>query len=253
MHYHYQTIGEGEPIVFIHGVGQTHNAWELQKELEDQFQLFMPDLRGHGDSLITENMTLEYFAQDILKILDDNKVESAHFCGLSLGGVVVQEIYRQAPERVRTMILANTTSYAPNFAVDLIAEEQERALCELSDEEYIDLIACSNLYKPTDKELHQAIQTFQINREAYIPSLRAIGGINYLPMLGTSTPMHIIASENDAITPYRYNAQVMHLWANKAKMTVLKDAGHLSNIQKPQQFNKIVRDFIAEHTMKQTV
>jgi 3-oxoadipate enol-lactonase len=241
---HYQTIGKGEPIVFIHGLGQTQNAWELQKELADQFQLFIPTLRGHGESLITENMTLKYFADDILKMLDDNRIESAHFCGLSLGGVIVQEIFKQSPKLVRSMILANTTSYVPSFALDLAIQERESSLNQLSDEQYITQTAGNTLYKPTDQELHQAVKTFHINRETYVQSSRAIRGINYLPILGASTPIHIIASSNDNVTPYMYNAHLTKMWARGAKMSVLNNAGHLSNIQKPGQFNQIVRDFV---------
>jgi 3-oxoadipate enol-lactonase len=243
---HYQTIGKGEPLILIHGLGQTENAWELQKELSDQFQLFIPTLRGHGHSLITENITLKHFAQDILTMMDVNHIESAHFCGLSLGGVIVQEIFRQAPKRVKSMILANTTSYVPSFAFDLAIRDRERSLKQLSDEQYITQIAWNTLYKPTDKELYQAVKTFRINREAYIPSSKAIRGINYLPLLNTSTPIHIIASSNDNVTPYLYNAQVTKMWTPKAKLTVLNSTGHLSNIQKPMQFNQIVREFVGQ-------
>ena len=69
-------------------------------------------------------------------------------------------------------------------------------------------------------------------------------GLNYLPYLSTSTPIHIIASSNDNVTPYIYNARYTRMWARGAKMTVLNKAGHLSNIQKPVQFNQIVRDFV---------
>lgn len=241
---YYQTVGQGEPIVFIHGLGQTHNAWELQHELADQYELFIPTLRGHGSSLVTENMTLDYFAQDILNMLDHHGIESAHFCGLSLGGVIVQELYRQAPKRVRSMILANTTSYVPRFIADLAAQNREQALSQLTDDQYITQTAWNTLFRPTDKELHQAAKTFHINRETYIPSARAIRGINYLPMLRTSTPIQIIAASNDNVTPYIHNAHVMKMWANRAKMVVLNNTGHLSNIQKPQQFNKIIRNFI---------
>ncbi|PZX07920.1 pimeloyl-ACP methyl ester carboxylesterase [Psychrobacillus insolitus] len=242
----YQTIGKGEPLVFIHGLGQTQNAWELQKELSDQFQLFIPTLRGHGESLVTENMTLFHFAQDILKMLDENGIYSAHFCGLSLGGVIVQEIHSRAPKRVKSMILANTTSYVPSFAFDLAIRDRKNSLQQLSDEQYIAQIAWNTLHKPTEKELHQAVKTFRINREAYIPSSRAIRGINYLPLLNTSTPIHIIASSNDNVTPYLYNAQVTKMWAHKAKISVLNNTGHLSNIQKPMQFNQIVREFVGK-------
>ncbi len=240
----YQKIGKGNPLVFIHGLGQTQNAWELQKELSDQFQLFIPTLRGHGGSLVTGNMTLKYFAADILKMLDDNGIYSAHFCGLSLGGVIVQEICRQSSKRVRSMILANTTSYVPSFAFDLAYQDRIKILNQLSDEQYINHTVFNTLHMPTNKEMNQASNTFHLNREAYITSSKAIRGINYLPLLNTSIPIHIIASSDDKVTPCMYNAQVTKMWSRGAKMTVLNNTGHLSNIQKPGKFNQIVRNFV---------
>jgi len=63
-------------------------------------------------------------------------------------------------------------------------------------------------------------------------------------MLGASTPIHIIASSNDNVTPYMYNAHLTKIWARGAKMSVLNNAGNLSNIQKLGRFNQIVRDFV---------
>ena len=246
----YQMIGEGETLVLIHGLGQTQNAWELQKELSNQFKLFIPTLRGHGDSLTTANLTLKHFAQDILHMLDVNNIRSAHFCGLSLGGVIVQEIYSQAPRRVKSMILANTTSFVPGLSFDLTISDRERTFKQLSDEQYIMKVSRNALYRPTDNELQQAINTFKINRTAYIPASRAIRGINYLPLLNTHTPIHIITSSNDNVTPHIYNAQLTKLWSPGAKLSVIKDAGHLSNIQKPKVFNKIVSDFVENYNEK---
>ena len=80
-------------MVFIHGLEQTGEAWELQKELSEHYKLFIPTLRGHG-SAPKQEISLRHFANDVLSMLDQEGVYSAHFCGLSLGGVVVQEIHK---------------------------------------------------------------------------------------------------------------------------------------------------------------
>jgi len=241
----YRTIGEGQPLVLIHGLGQTGDAWKLQEELSEYFQLFIPTLRGHGTSPVTQNIALRYFAQDILSMLDENGIKSAHFCGLSLGGMIVQEIHSQAKKRVKSMILANTTSYVPGLLAELVLQDQERSLNRLSDEDYIKKIALNSLYRPSDETIHHALQTFHLNRETYIQTARATQGINYLMMLTfTKVPIQIISSSHDYVTPYLYNAYVTQWWARKAKLTLLNQTGHLSNIQKPAQFNSIVKTFI---------
>ena len=114
-----------------------------------------------------------------------------------------------------------------------------------SDEDYIKKIALNSLYRPSDETIHHALQTFHLNRETYIQTARATQGINYLMMLTlTTVPIQIISSSHDYVTPYLYNAYVTQWWARKAKLTLLNQTGHLSNIQKPAQFNSIVKAFI---------
>ena len=92
--------------------------------------------------------------------------------------------------------------------------------------------------------IHQALKAFHLNRTNYIQAARTIKGINYLPSLNTSTPIHIIASSHDKVTPYMYNAHFTKMWARRAGLTVFNGAGHLSNIQKAEQFNGVVKTFI---------
>lgn len=241
----YETIGNGEPLVLIHGLGQTHKAWDMQLELADQCRLFIPTLRGHGESKVTDNMTLEYFAADLLKMLDDNGITTAHFCGISLGGVVVQEILRQAPERVRSLILANTTSYVPCLPFDIAYRERIASLRRMNDAQYVDNVVNNALYMPTKRTQRKAKESFHLNRYTYEESAKAIRGINYLPDLNTNKLICIISSKEDSITPHMYNAQVTKFWTKRAELFVLSNAGHLSNIQRPAEFNRIVRDFVS--------
>lgn len=240
----HKTVGRGEPLVLIHGLGQTHHAWMHQEKLADQFQLFMPTLRGHGSTFATEPIKLSHFATDILRLLDEYDISSAHFCGISLGGVIAQEIHRLAPSRVRSMVLANTTSYVPSISAEYAIRERIRLLDKYSDESYIEDTVLNCLYRPNPIMCIEAAQTFQLNRDTYIASARSIKGIDYLSDLKTNTPIHLIASSHDRITPYLFNAHVTKWYAKKAKMTILNQTGHLSNIEKPEQFNQIIREFI---------
>ena len=109
----YQDIGKGTPLVMIHGLGSKKEAWEPQHELANLFRLILPDLRGHGETKLDQDLSIKNFAIDIIHLLDFLHIPSAYICGLSLGGIIAQEIYRQHPERVKGLILANTTSYIP--------------------------------------------------------------------------------------------------------------------------------------------
>jgi pimeloyl-ACP methyl ester carboxylesterase len=88
-------------------------GWQNKYELADQYELIIPDLRGHGECTKTNGISIENFAADIIGLLNELKVETAHFIGLSMGGAVVQEIYRQAPNLCRSLMLVSTFHYFP--------------------------------------------------------------------------------------------------------------------------------------------
>lgn len=243
----FKVVGDGEPLVLIHGLGQTYKAWKYQEELSDTYQLILPNLRGHGNSSITQNITLESFAKDVITMLDDLNIESAHIGGLSMGGLTAQALYRKAPHRVKSMILANTTSYVPYCIGTLFATQRKWNLCMVNDEMYIKQISRGSLYNPSDLMVKEAMETFKINRTAYNQAVYAAVGINFLPMLSRAeVPIQIISSTHDMVTPYAFNGFYMQNWASRARSTVFNRTGHLSNIQRPGQFNQVVRDFLEE-------
>src|SRR4051794_16937844 len=92
------TGGKKEPLVLIHGLSSKKEAWKKQMKLSKNYRLIIPDLRGHGENEITEDITLDTLSQDIIDLLNKLNIVKAHFCGLSLGGMVVQEILRKKPE-----------------------------------------------------------------------------------------------------------------------------------------------------------
>jgi pimeloyl-ACP methyl ester carboxylesterase len=96
----YLHFGNGAPLVLIHGLGEVKEGWQSQFELADQYELIIPDLRGHGECTKTEGISIPNFASDVIALLIELKIESAHILGLSMGGAVAQEIYRQAPANI---------------------------------------------------------------------------------------------------------------------------------------------------------
>ena len=115
----YKDLGQGTPIVLLHGLGSTKEAWVSQHELANKYRLIIPDLRGHGETVINENFTIKNFALDIIQLLEHLNIPSAFICGFSFGGIVAQELYKQRPDLVKGLILSNTTSYIPPFLAEL--------------------------------------------------------------------------------------------------------------------------------------
>ena len=107
-------ISDAAPIVLIHGFPFSHEMWEPQIEvLQKRFRVIAYDLRGHGKSGVGDGQyTLEFFVDDLLGLLGHLKIERAVLCGLSMGGYIALRAVERNPERVRSLILADTQSKA---------------------------------------------------------------------------------------------------------------------------------------------
>jgi pimeloyl-ACP methyl ester carboxylesterase len=102
--------GEGEPLVLLHGLGLTGDAFRyVVPWLAETCRLIVPDLRGHGrNTHVPGPCTTEAMAADLESVLDDLGITSAHVLGYSHGGAVAQVFARNHPERVRSLMLVST-------------------------------------------------------------------------------------------------------------------------------------------------
>lgn len=112
----YRVHGDGEPLVLIHGWSCEGRYWDefgYVGELSTEFRVVVPDLRGHGesDTPLGRDFSDAAFASDIIAVLDELAIESAHFFGYSLGGWVVFELAAAFPSRVRTAIVGGAHPY----------------------------------------------------------------------------------------------------------------------------------------------
>lgn len=113
---YYERRGSGEPLLLIQGLGGNCLHWgdRFLAGLQDSFELILFDNRGAGRSGPFEGEhTIEDLAQDALGLLDALEIESAHVVGISMGGMVAQELVLAAPERVRTLTLGCTFPGGP--------------------------------------------------------------------------------------------------------------------------------------------
>ena len=236
----YNDLGEGIPVVFIHGLGSRKEAWIPQHELANRYRLVIPDLRGHGETEMNEGITLKNFALDIIELLEHLDIPSAFICGLSLGGIVAQELYKQRPDLVKGLILSNTTSYVPAILASKIITENSKLL-KKSEHDLVEHIVMRGLYDTVYKD--EAMKAFHI-RDTYLESAKAPIGINYFSLLPSiRKPVLLIGSSHDKVTP-SVNIFIMKALIRQAKSAILKNTGHLSNIEQKELFNKHVTDFI---------
>lgn len=115
---YYETVGEGEPLVLLHGFTGTGAAWEtIAEEFSAHYRLIIPDLRGHGRSTNpSQQFTHRQSALDVFALLDLIGVDRFKAMGISTGGMTLLHMATSQPERVEAMVLIGATSYFPEQA-----------------------------------------------------------------------------------------------------------------------------------------
>lgn len=240
----YKDIGQGTPIIFIHGLGSRKEAWAHQESLADSFRLISVDLRGHGETSLKHDITVKNFALDIVELIEYLNLEPAYICGLSLGGIVAQELHVQRPDLIKGLILANTTFHIPSIYTHGMIHEADRAF---KDGSLIDKIVKRGL---VNKAYEDDVRKAFYIRDSYMESAKSAIGLNYFfHLFSIRKPVLLIGSMMDQVIPV-FNVSVMQNCILNAKSVIFNNTGHLSNIEQAEKFNRAVEEFVSTNTHK---
>jgi 3-oxoadipate enol-lactonase len=232
----YTRIGEGTPLVLIHGYPLDHTIWyDMVSSLEDKFELILPDLRGFGLSGVAESQyTIADMASDITGLLDHFGIEKAHIAGHSMGGYVALAFARKYPQRVLGLGLVSTQARA-----DTSERKQGRyAAAEEILQNGVQPVAESMTPKLTSVEGVQAFVRSLIvsQRPAGLAgALKAMAerddSTSALP--GFEFPVAIVHGEADELIPVE-RAQEIKAAIPHATLMKLPSVGHMPMMENPQ-------------------
>ena len=237
--------GEPTPIIFLHGVGSDKSVWRPQLDHFGKTRRAVAfDYPGYGESdPAPEGTTRDAFAEAILSAMSELGVERAHICGLSLGGVVAIAMHHVAPERCASLILADTFAVHP----------EGRAIYERSLAGSRDLPAMAEarvdvlIAQPADPAVRSEVVTTmsRIDPAAYRIGARAVWLADQRDRAGAiRVPALVLVGDQDLVTPVDLSDELVDL-IPESRMQVIAGAGHLSNLEKPVEFNRIVEEFIS--------
>lgn len=250
---YYQRLGNGEPLVLIHGLGEIKEGWDLQHELASEFELIIPDLRGHGESEVSEGITINNFAKDILGLLDKLEIESAHICGLSMGGTVAQEIYRQSPERCKSLILVSTFHYAPKQLGKYFLQFRKVRSKLFTPAMQREIAARTCLYSWNQKNFNTFLKSYNPKPVNYRKSMEACLEVDNRKLLPEiSVPTLVIGCQYDAVVPLWIQI-MMHKSIPDSELVIFKNVGHVAKLEATDKFNKTLRNFLQRNSQKQAV
>lgn len=239
----------GVPLLFLHGVGSDRSAWNRQLDAFGEERLTIAiDMPGYGGS-DAGHPAIEGrkdFAAAALAVLDALGLEQTHVCGLSLGGVVALAMIGLAPERVASLVLADTFARHPEGAAILersLAGASEFGMAGLADSRADALLA-----QPSDPAIRRKVvdTMSRIDPATYA---RAAEAVWLADQRGTaaavSCPTLILYGSEDRITPPALSEELKSLIPH-AGLIEITGAGHLPNLEQPAIFNRVLAAFLAD-------
>lgn len=238
---------EGLPVLVLsHSLGCDHGMWEPQMpDLLQYFQVLRYDIRGHGASdAASGNYTLEQLGRDVLGIADALKIPSFRFCGLSMGGAVGQWLALHAPERLKGLVLANTSA---RFGTPQLWETRISAVRNGGMRAIVD-VTMQRFFTPemqSDPQV-QSIRSVFLGTDpvGYLGCCAALRDVDHRTLLGKiNVPTLVIGGEQDPSTPWKENGEILAREIPEARSLLLPGA-HLSNLVRPRSFTTAVLEFL---------
>jgi 3-oxoadipate enol-lactonase len=253
---YYEVHGEGEPLLCVAGITCDTLVWIPQVQaFAAAHRTVIFDNRDAGQSSMADGeYEIADMARDALALADHLELDTFHLVGVSMGGMIAQEIAVQAPERVRTLTLAVTIAAGGPYA-RRVGEVWAARVKQVSREQHVDellLLNHSEAFWETNPDVVEFIRTAMLNNphpqppDAFARQLAACGRHDAREGLGSLTmPTHVIGGEYDILLPVWKSREVAALIPG-AKLTVLDGAPHGLSVERAEEFNALVLDFIRE-------
>ncbi len=261
------TADEAPVLLLVHAFPLAAEMWEPQLAAAPAGWRFVaPDLRGFGRSAPdspqagrTEGAggpAIEDYARDLLALLDHLRVREAVICGLSMGGYIAFALWRLARERVRGLVLADTRPEADSETARAGREQMLNSL----DRDGVAAVADGMLPRLLGR-------TSTASRPAVVDRVRQLARAQSAPGVGAALvrlktrpdstallatidrPVLVVVGQEDEITGPDI-ARQMHGQMPAAELVIVGRAGHLANIEQPDQFNAALDRFLARRFLQ---
>lgn len=246
----YEIEGEGPVVTFSHSLACNLSMWDEQvRALRGRYRVLRYDTRGHGQSGAPAGAyTLDQLADDLKGLLDGLGIAATHFVGLSMGGMIGQVFALKHPAMVQSLVLCDTTSRYPQGAA-AVWEERIKTVGAKGMEPMV---------APTLERWFTA--PFRARRKDVIdrvgamirrtPAAGYVGCCHALPKINVTErlrdvrcPALVIVGEEDPGTPVDM-ARDIQAALPVAELAVLCRASHLSNVEQPEEFNRVLGGFL---------
>jgi 3-oxoadipate enol-lactonase len=249
------SVGRGPDVVLLHPTPVDHRFWSpVASRLASRYRLVIPDLRGHGQSEAGEGpVTVEKLGADAARLLDHLGIAKALFCGCSIGGYTLYEIWRSMPDRVQGLAFCCSR---PQSDTDAMRAKREENIAKIRERGTADFIESNlaTLIGPTahrrwPQKVAEAREMMQAMKpEAIIAVQQGLAARpDSVATAGTlRVPCCIVAAAEDpgsAPADMRLLAEQIRNGGYGAEYNEIPDAGHFAPFEQPDLVARILRRF----------
>lgn len=250
----YDDLGEGNnTIIFLHGFPFNKNMWKEQLDfLKDSNRVIACDIRGFGKSTEEETpLNIDLFAEDLIQFMDKLTIDKAVICGLSMGGFIALNALKRFPDRFEAVILCDTQCIADTSEVktkrySIIEDIKVNGPADFN-EGFIKSVFHEDSIS-TKKELVESLRKVVFANSQHIITMGLTALAERSETCSTlneiSVPTLIICGKEDEVTPLA-QSEYMHAEIKDSILKVIENAGHVSNLEHPDEFNKHLFDFLS--------
>jgi 3-oxoadipate enol-lactonase len=237
--------GSGPLLLFMHGIGGNRSNWNAQLPVfAKHFSCIAWDARGYGNSDDYDgDLAFDDFVNDVLRVLDHFGTARAHLLGLSMGGRIAMRTALLHPQRVATLTLLDThegfEAFTPEQRQAFVNSRREPLLAGKEPRDIADAVARSLVGpRARPEHLQQLIDSIAaLHKHSYIKSLQAtVNQVSLGDISKITAPAHFLVGADDRLTPVAMHFE-MAAKLHGAPVSVVPDAGHLSNIENAEAFN----------------
>lgn len=248
---YYEIAGQGQPILFIHGLGSSSRDWEPQVAFfAKHYQVVTFDVRGHGQSGKPPGpYSIPLFATDTAELIKSLGIAPAHVVGISMGGMIAFQLAVSAADLVRSLVIVNS---GPEFILRTFKERigglQRLLIVRLLGMRKMGQVLSKRLFpKPEHEELRRVFveRWAENDRRAYSDAMRAIVGWSVSDRLGDiRSPTLVITADEDYAPVSLKEAYVAKI--PQAELVVIADSRHATPAERPEQFNEALMAFLSK-------
>ena len=247
LNYLYIDNSKAETLVFSNSLGTNFSMWVKQKkEISKHFNILFSDTRGHGESETTDgDYSAELLGNDVLQLTKELGIQTFYFCGLSMGGLIGQWLALNAGDRVKKLIISNTSpkighAETWNDRIKLVNKQGLEPVAAATPEKWF----TDDFIKNEEEQVQQIMEKFKNNSpKGYAANCAMVRDADFRDELkNINIPVLIISGDQDPVTTVEDGNKMQKQIAGSEH--VILNAKHLSAFEKPTEFNDAIIQFL---------